>query len=65
MGALPKRKLTPSRRGMRRAHWRLVTPSLVPCPRCRAIHIAHRVCPSCGTYSGREVIEIKTKKKEK
>ncbi|MBI2917296.1 MAG: 50S ribosomal protein L32 [Chloroflexi bacterium] len=65
MGALPKRKLTSTRRGMRRAHWRLVVPSLVPCPRCRAIHMSHRVCPSCGTYSGREVIEIKTKKKEK
>ncbi len=58
MGALPKRKQSPSRRGMRRAHSQLVLPSLVPCPRCRALHMAHRVCPSCGTYAGREVIVV-------
>lgn len=65
MGALPKRKVSSTRRGKRRAHLQLVLASLVPCPRCRALHMAHRVCPSCGTYAGREVIQIKTKTAEK
>ena len=65
MGALPKRKLSSTRRGKRRSHLRLVLASLVPCPRCRALHMAHRVCHSCGTYAGRQVIQIKTKTAEK
>jgi len=27
--------------------------------------LPHRVCPQCGYYKGRQVVEIKVKKKEK
>ncbi len=32
--------------------------SLVLCPSCREPKLPHHACPSCGTYRGREVIEI-------
>lgn len=57
--ALPKRRHSKSRRDKRRAHWRLTRPNLVPCPDCRALRLAHRACPSCGSYAGERVMEIK------
>ena len=61
--ALPKRKYVKSRQGKRRSHLALIIPNLVDCPQCHAPKLPHHVCPTCGTYGGREVIEIKTPKK--
>ncbi|RUM89804.1 MAG: 50S ribosomal protein L32 [Thermodesulfatator sp.] len=54
--AVPKRKTSRSRRGMRRAHKHLRAPSISICPRCKAPKLPHRVCPSCGTYRGKEFL---------
>jgi large subunit ribosomal protein L32 len=59
--ANPKRKLSKSRGGMRRAHKALKAPFIGTCPRCSEKKLPHIVCPSCGYYRGRKVIEIKTK----
>jgi large subunit ribosomal protein L32 len=64
VGALPKRKISKGRRDRRRSHLALKPTKLVPCPQCHELRLPHRVCPSCGSYKGVEVIEIKTKKKE-
>jgi large subunit ribosomal protein L32 len=32
--------------------------SLVACPQCRSPKQAHRACPICGTYRGREVLNV-------
>ncbi len=61
MGALPKRKLSKGRTARRRSHLALKPVHLVPCKQCRAMHRPHHVCPACGTYDGRQVIEVKTK----
>lgn len=58
MGALPKRKVSRHRRGNRRQHLALTAPVLVTCPRCSNQMRAHYACKSCGTYKGRQVIEI-------
>jgi large subunit ribosomal protein L32 len=56
--AVPKRRLTSSRRDMRRAnHDKVTAPNVVPCPNCSAPMISHRVCPSCGQYKGKAVID--------
>jgi large subunit ribosomal protein L32 len=62
MGALPKRKTSKARKGKRRSHHGLAAPALVECPQCHSPKLPHRVCPTCGSYAGREVIEIKTPK---
>lgn len=60
MGALPKRKLGKSRKGRRRSHNALTARNLVSCPKCHELRLPHQVCPSCGSYKGIDVIEIKT-----
>jgi large subunit ribosomal protein L32 len=57
--AVPKRKTSKARRDKRRSsHWKLATPGLAKCSKCGALRLPHRVCKSCGTYNGREVIKI-------
>ena len=53
--AVPKRKQSKSRRDKRRATHKISAPSLVACPQCHQPKLPHRVCPTCGTYRGREV----------
>ncbi len=59
MPPLPKRKHSKGRRDRRRAHDALEPQVLIACPNCGEKRLPHRVCPHCGHYAGREVIEIK------
>jgi len=60
--AVPKRRKTSSRRDMRRAqHDKVTAPNLIPCPKCSAPMLPHRVCPSCGTYGERQVVAVANK----
>ena len=61
----PKRKHSKGRRDRRRAHDSLETANLVACGNCGTMILPHVVCPSCGQYKGREVIEIKKEDKKK
>ncbi|NIO05104.1 MAG: 50S ribosomal protein L32 [Proteobacteria bacterium] len=56
--AVPKRKHSKSRRNKRRSHQRLVVASISNCPQCNEPKLPHRVCPHCGTYNGRQVLEV-------
>ncbi len=60
----PKRKHSSGRRDRRRAHDALEPQNLVECPNCGEMRQPHRVCPKCGQYKGREVIEVKEEKKK-
>ena len=64
MGALPKRKYAKARQGKRRSHLGLTIASLDDCPQCHSPKLSHHVCPTCGSYAGREVITIESKKKK-
>lgn len=55
--AVPKRKTSKARRDKRRNNvWKLTAPALVRCPDCGQYKRPHRICPACGKYNGREVI---------
>lgn len=56
--AVPKRKVSKSKRGKRRAHKKAIPPNLSLCPKCNEPRLPHHVCPRCGTYKGRKVIEV-------
>ncbi|MCB9421075.1 MAG: 50S ribosomal protein L32 [Ardenticatenaceae bacterium] len=56
MGAVPKRRISKSRKNKRRAHHALTAFHLVPCPECGEMRRTHRVCLNCGTYRGRKVM---------
>lgn len=53
--AVPKKKVSKSRRNMRRAHDALKPSAYGECPDCGEIKRPHHVCPSCGFYDNREV----------
>jgi large subunit ribosomal protein L32 len=55
--AVPKRKMSKSKRDKRRTHKKLSGPNLSTCPQCGEAVPPHHACPSCGTYRGRQVIE--------
>ena len=60
--AHPKRKHSHSRSRLRRTHDKVELPTLTKCTQCKAVKPSFVVCPHCGTYKGRQVIEIKQKK---
>ena len=64
MGALPKRKISKAHRGKRRSHLVAVPPALDLCPQCNSPKLPHHVCPTCGSYGGREVTEVESPKKK-
>ena len=56
--AVPKRKPSKSRIRMRKAAWagKIPQAATLACKECGAPRQAHRVCPSCGKYNGRQVV---------
>ena len=54
--AVPKKKISKSRRNMRRAHDALAAKNLIECPDCGEMKLSHHVCRSCGKYRGREIV---------
>ncbi len=55
---VPKRKTSHSKRNKRRAHHALRAPAVVTCPECGEPKMLHRTCSHCGSYRGRQVLEI-------
>lgn len=53
--AVQKSRKTPSRRGMRRSHDKLTTPTLSVDPTSGETHLRHRISPD-GFYRGTQVI---------
>ncbi len=56
--ANPKRRHSQARRDKRRAHDALRRPAGSLCEHCGEAKLPHRVCPHCGHYRGREVLEV-------
>ncbi|MDD6265996.1 MAG: 50S ribosomal protein L32 [Clostridia bacterium] len=56
--AVPKRKVSGARRDKRRSSvWKLDAPTMVKCPKCGEFKLAHRVCKTCGSYAGKEIVK--------
>ena len=62
--AHPKHKVSKQRRDKRRTHDVAVVPTLATCSNCGATIMYHRVCPECGYYRGRQIIEKKAEKSQ-
>ncbi|MBR33385.1 MAG: 50S ribosomal protein L32 [Leptospiraceae bacterium] len=58
--AVPKRKTSKQKTRSRRAHHAIGKPNLAPCKNCGSFIMPHRVCPTCGWYKDRIVLEPRT-----
>lgn len=57
MFAVPFRKVSKARKRMRRSHNAMDLPGTTKCPECGEVIKPHRVCPKCGSYKGKKVVE--------
>ena len=55
--AVPKRRHSNARTGSRRAHDHLKPKQYQHCTKCSTAVPSHVVCPNCGHYMGRTVVE--------
>lgn len=57
--ATPKRRISHARTHNRKAKFigALKGPGLTTCKACGEVIMAHRACPSCGSYRGRVVVK--------
>ncbi len=55
--AVPKHKISKSKKRKRRTHQKISAPSLSTCAQCGEVKLPHHVCPECGGYRGRTVVE--------
>ena len=55
--AVPFRKVSKTRKRMRRAHSALEAKTVTVCPNCGEAIKPHRVCKKCGYYKKEEVIK--------
>lgn len=54
--AVPKKRISRTRRDKRRSHLALKPSLPVLCSHCKQPTRPHRVCQNCGYYAGREVV---------
>ena len=64
--AVPQRRISKTRKRMRRTHFKLSVEGLVTCPNCGEMIKSHHVCPKCGYYAGKaQYLDGKLVKEEK
>lgn len=61
--AVPQRRISKTRKRMRRTHFKLSPKGLVVCKHCGEMIQPHMVCPHCGYYNGKQIVgkKIETK----
>ena len=62
--AVPKRKTTPSKRNMRRAHDSITSINIIEDKDSGEPRLSHRIDLSTGMYKGRQVLKQKTVKQK-
>lgn len=56
--AVPKNRVSRSKKRMRRANKTMNPVSVSECPHCHEPKLPHRVCMNCGYYKGQEVVKV-------
>ena len=52
---------TKSHRNNRRSHFKRVAPRISVCESCGKNRLSHGLCPHCGKYRGRTLIDVQAK----
>jgi large subunit ribosomal protein L32 len=61
----PKRQHSKQRSRKRRTHWKIKMASLNPCSNCGSKIVSHRVCPFCGFYKGKLIVDVQARANKK
>lgn len=61
---LPGHRRTSSHKRRRAAHFAMGKPSTATCAKCGETLLPHRACAKCGTYKGRQVLNVGKKIKK-
>ena len=56
--AVPKRKQSKMKKRLRKAANRYEGVQATYCPVCKAPAAPHQVCTACGSYKGKQVIDV-------
>ena len=59
--AVPRNRTSNARKNSRRAHHAKAPKHLRGCSNCGQSRLPHRICPHCGFYDGKAVIENEQK----
>jgi large subunit ribosomal protein L32 len=60
--AVPRSRLSNSRKNKRRSHMAPKKQNLSICDNCQTPSLPHRICEACGFYKKRQVVTKKEKK---
>ncbi|MBS0605634.1 MAG: 50S ribosomal protein L32 [Parachlamydiales bacterium] len=55
--AVPRNRTSNARKNSRRAHHAKKPKNVSNCSNCSKPRIPHRICPHCGFYAGRAVVQ--------
>jgi large subunit ribosomal protein L32 len=61
--AVPKRRTSRSKKGMRRSHHHKTPIQVQYCTRCNDPILPHHVCSNCGYYQDREIVAMEGEEK--
>ena len=59
--AVPARRTSKTAKRLRRTHFKLSVTGISVCSNCGELVKSHTVCPHCGYYDGKQVINKKSK----
>ncbi|MGX6961474.1 MULTISPECIES: 50S ribosomal protein L32 [Vagococcus] len=54
--AVPARRTSKAKKAKRRTHYKLSVPGMSTCSNCGEMKRSHHVCPECGQYDGKDVV---------
>ena len=63
--SVPKQRHTKQRRDRKRERFSIDPIATQTCPKCKKAMQPHRVCPSCGFYKGKEMVNTLKKAEKK
>ncbi len=58
--AVPKRKTSPSRKGMRRSHHAVNFSNVIEDKKSGEYRLSHHLDPKTGEYNGKQILKIKS-----
>ena len=63
--AVPKKQKSKAKVRARRGNQAIKVAQKATCSKCGSLKIAHTVCGVCGTYKGKEVIDVEKRLRRK